>query len=37
MKQQVQKDRRKTIYEPLLFGSIAILGGIIYIVIKYIF
>lgn len=31
------KDRRTTIYEPLLFGSIAVAGGMIYLLIKFVF
>jgi hypothetical protein len=34
MKQKVPNDRKITIYEPLLFGSIAIIGGLVYIIIK---
>ena len=34
MKKERVKDRRIVIYEPLLFGSIAIGAGIIYLIIK---
>lgn len=34
MKQKVPNDRKITIYEPLLFGSIAIIGGLVYIIVK---
>jgi hypothetical protein len=36
MNQKHTKDRRTTIYEPLLFGSLAIAGGIIYLLVKFI-
>ena len=34
MKQKLPNDRKITIYEPLLFGSIAIIGGLVYIIVK---
>jgi len=37
MKKESSKDSRNVIYEPLLFGSIAIIGGIIYVLVQAIF
>ena len=34
MKQKLSKDRRVTIYEPLLFGALAIAVGVVYLIVK---
>jgi hypothetical protein len=37
MKRKIAKDRRMVMYEPLLFGSLAIVVGVVYLLVKTIF
>ena len=37
MKQKRPNDRKIAVYEPMLFGALAIAGGLIYFLVKYIF
>lgn len=36
MKNKVPNDRSITIYEPLLFGSLAVAAGMIYLIVNFI-
>jgi hypothetical protein len=37
MKRKPPKDRRTVAYEPLLFGSLAVAAGILYLLVKTVF